>query len=241
MSALARTALATVVAVAGLAQVSTASAASATQNPVNQIIGGTQADDLAVVQLQFSQNGGTYYCTGELISSQWVLTAQHCTENDKSMRVYVSNSTTMRGTARVADRWINSPNGDVALVHLPTPVTNVKPMRVTNGFTPRSGMTGVIEGYGLRSGRNPASHLYKANVSITGSSYDTYGGPAIHLQGIDGASNHGDSGGPLLVNGVIVGVDSTGDKADPGSDIHAGSNYANISASRQWIYDVSGI
>ena len=41
--------------------------------------------------------------------------------------------------------------------------------------------------------------------------------------------------------GVIVGVCSTGDVADPGSDIHAGSNYANLTASRSWIRSVTGV
>ena len=64
---------------------------------------------------------------------------------------------------------------------------------------------------------------------------------AIHVQGIDGASNHGDSGGPLVINGQIVGVCSTGDTADPGSNIHAGSNYSNITGHRAWIRQTAGV
>lgn len=114
-------------------------------------------------------------------------------------------------------------------------------MPLADSYDATTGGSGGIEAYGLRANRVPTSGLYKADVSVLGESAEAYGGGAIHLEGVNGSSNHGDSGGPLIVNGQIVGVCSTGDSADPASEIHTGSNYANLTASRQWITDVTGV
>ena len=157
------------------------------------------------------------------------------------MNVYLSNSTSNRGTPIAVDDMQNSSNGDAALVHLGEPAPVNQNMPLADSYDATAGDSGVIEGYGLRANRVPTSRLYKADVSILGESTDAYGGRAIHLEGVNGSSNHGDSGGPLIVNGQIVGVCSTGDSADPGSDFHADSNYANLTDSRQWIADVTGV
>ena len=205
------------------------------------VVGGTVANDPRIVQLRFGQNGSTHGCTGEAIGAEWVLTARHCTDGISWMDVHYSNSTRFPGAPTPADAVYNSPYGDVALVHLSTPheLSSYAPM--ADAYTPQPGDSGRIYGYGLRANRVRADHLYTAKVTVTGSSRDAYGGQAIHVTGVTGASNHGDSGGPLFVNGRIVGVCSTGDTADPGADINAGSNYANLTAHRQWIQQVSGI
>jgi len=255
----AATATAAVAAAATLGAASPAHAASTagTMTPIGQspahatvttqsnhfsphIIGGTVAYNPAYVQLIFGQDGGTYGCTGEAIGSQWVLTARHCVDGISWMDVYYSNSTTNRGTAHPADQVGYSPNGDVALVHLASPKALNSYAHMTSSYTPRQ-ETGTIYGYGLRANQTPTDHLYKANVEINAISTDAYGGEALHVNGIDGASNHGDSGGPLVVGGEIVGVCSTGDSADPGSNTQAGSNYASLTDSRSWVQQVTGI
>ncbi len=204
------------------------------------IIGGTSATSPYIVQLVFKQGSGTYGCTGEAISSQWVLTAQHCVDGTTAMNVYYSNDTTNPGTPIAADRLYGSPSGDVALVHLSTAKTTSY-AQLASSYTAPSGDAGTIYGYGLRAGGVQPDHLYKATVNVLGGSTDAYGGSAVHVQGVSGASNHGDSGGPLVVGGVVVGVCSTGDVADPGSDTHASSNYANLTGSRSWISSTAGV
>ncbi|MBQ1444692.1 MAG: S1 family peptidase [Renibacterium sp.] len=206
------------------------------------IVGGTKAPATPwAVQLVFVQNGGTYGCTGEAISADWILTANHCIDGDTSMNVYYSNSTTNRGTAIKADKWVTSGKGDVALVHLSQSKNLGSYPALADSYTATSGDAGKIMGYGRRANAANADGLYQANVTVIGKSTDAYSGTAVHIKGVDGAANHGDSGGPLIVGGKIVGVCSTGDDQDPGANTQAGSNYANLTASRSWIKSTSGV
>lgn len=206
-----------------------------------KIIGGTSTTSPYIVQLVFGQSGGTYGCTGEAISANWVLTAQHCIDGTEWMDVYYSNSTSNPGTPVAADEVYGSSYGDVALVHLSTSKSVSTYGSLATSYTATAGDSGTIYGYGLRANQQQSTGLYKASVNVLGASTDAYSGKAVHVQGVNGASNHGDSGGPLIVGGKIVGVCSTGDEADPGSNINATSNYANLTASRSWIKSTSGV
>lgn len=223
----------------------TATAAYAVPTPdgnTPDIIGGTRAPATPwEVQLIFGQGGGTFGCTGEQLNASWVLTANHCVDGDQFMDVYQSNSTSNLGPAHPADAVYSAPNGDIGLVHLQTAAGLSSYPSLDLGYSARSSGTGTIMGYGNRANSAPSDGLYQATVNLAGSSTDAYGGDAQHLTGVDGASNHGDSGGPLLVGGSVVGVCSTGDVADPGADIHAGSNYAILSQSASWISSTAGV
>lgn len=211
--------------------------------PTEYIVGGHATNSPNIVQLSFDTPGqeGSFACTGEAISDEWILTARHCTEDSVNMKAYYSNDTHNPGRASHADRVVNSPYGDVGLVHLSTPHPVSQYARLGDGYDPRQGDSGDIYGYGLRGNQVPADWLFTARVNVLGQSTDAYHGAAVHVRGVNGASNHGDSGGPLVINGVIVAVCSTGDTADPGSDINAGSNYANLNDHRDWIAQETGV
>ncbi|MBA8989966.1 secreted trypsin-like serine protease [Curtobacterium pusillum] len=214
---------------------------AATVSP--QVIGGEPAPSTPwEVQLVFQQGGtATFGCTGEQLNASWVITARHCVDGTTAMNVYHSNSTTNRGPATAADRLYSAPAGDIALVHLRTPKSLASYAQLDLGYSPRSSGTGTILGYGNRANSVPTTGLYQATVSLTGSSTDAYRGIAQHVTGVSGASNHGDSGGALVVNGRVVGVCSTGDVADPGANTHAGSNYAVLAQSASWIRSTAGV
>ena len=226
--------------------VSTSAVAAGPDNTIRStdIVGGQKAPTTPwAVQLVF-RTGGTasYACTGEQINASWVLTARHCIDGVTSMQVYHSNSTTSPGTAIAVDRVAAAPVGDIALVHLSQSKTLGSYPSLNLGFqATSSGTTGTIMGYGLRANSVQSDGLYQATVGLTGRSTDAYGGVAQHLNGTTGAANHGDSGGPLIVNGQIVAVCSTGDEADPGANTRAGSNYAVLSQSASWIRSTAGL
>lgn len=221
-----------------LATASSASASTTTAPGGSDqfIVGGSRAAETPwVVQLAFQQGGDTYGCTGEQLNDSWVLTARHCVDGDTAINVYHSNDTTNRGPATKADDWGYAPKGDVALVHLSTPHPLSSYPKLNFTYTAKPSGSAKVMGYGLRANRQQPDGLYQATVSLSGSSTDAYRGKAQHNTGVTGASNHGDSGGPMIVNGAIVAVCSTGDTADPGADKHAGSNYALISQASDWI------
>lgn len=68
------------------------------------------------------------------------------------------------------------------------------------------------------------NHLRRAEVSQSYQSRDQYWSDVYRLEGIDGTSNHGDSGGPFIVNGKLVGINILAS--------HVADNY--------WIGEVSG-
>ncbi|WP_236788799.1 trypsin-like serine protease [Amycolatopsis sp. GM8] len=180
---------------------------------------------------------GGFECSGTIIAAQWVLTAQHCL-NSPGMHVKVGSVTLQQGTDADVDRQLASPNGDIALLHLATPVNTTYMQLATSD--PATGSTNQIYGWGRTQGTNPPSSTLKtANVQVTGTSTDAFGGPAIASRGINGSAWHGDSGGPELSGGVQVGVCSTGNNT--GSQTNGTQNYAKVSASRSWIRQNAGV
>lgn len=213
-----------------------------TNGMANAIGGGVPIHNQSIVQLDVGSQYATWKCTGEAIASQWVLTARHCTDSINSANVYYSNSTTDRGPAYKGDRFLASPNGDVGLIHLASPHAITYYSKLATSYTPKAGETMTIAGYGHRSGGALSDGLYRAKVEVLGAGDDLYGGSGIHVQGIDGNPNKGDSGGPMRnSDNRIVGVDSRGDYSDGGTGIHSRSYWANITASRDWIKQQTGV
>ena len=229
----------TTVSTIGLAPVANAaSTASATPS----IIGGSVAPATPwAVQLTFVQGFNKYGCTGEQINASWVITAKHCVDGISSMDVFHSNSTSSRGTAAPANAVYSAPAGDIGLVHLARPYALSSYPTLNLSYGAQSSGTGTILGYGRRANSVQSTGLYQATENLTGSGSDAYGGRAQHVNGSDGAANHGDSGGPLIIGNNIVAVCSRGDVADPGADIHAVSYYAILSQSAAWIRTTAGV
>jgi len=181
-------------------------------------------------------NGG-FECSGTIIAPQWVLTAQHCL-NSPGIHVKVGNVTLQQGTEADVDQQKASPDGDIALLHLTTAVDTTY-MKLGTG-NPPTGSTNQIYGWGRTEGTSPPSSTLKtADVRVTGTSTDAFGGTAIASEGVNGAAWHGDSGGPQLSDGVQVGVCSTGENS--GSDPQGTQNYASIASSRSWISTTAGV
>jgi secreted trypsin-like serine protease len=220
--------------------VATAGFAAADPSPTPNIIGGTTVESApwgAQVFWDDQTEYGGFECSGTIISAEWVLTAQHCL-NAPGMHVKVGDVALGSGTESAVDQQQASPNGDMALLHLATPIeTTYVQLADTD---PANGDTNQIYGWGRTEGDSPPSDTLKtADVQVTGTSTDAFGGEAIASQGVTGASWHGDSGGPELAGGVQVGVCSTGENS--GSDPNGTQNYASVAGNRAWIQQTAGV
>jgi secreted trypsin-like serine protease len=181
-----------------------------------------------------------FNCSGTVIAARWVMTAVHCLDQDGSgMHVKVGSNTLFSGTDIAVDGKYESPNGDIALLHLAS-ATSTGPISL-GGADPSTGSTNQLYGWGRTTPTGPpASALKTANVQVTGRSTDAYGGRAIQSVGINGSAWKGDSGGPQVSGGVQVGVASTVQNQS-GTNTRGTNNYASVASSRSWIRTTAGV
>jgi hypothetical protein len=172
-----------------------------------------------------NRDGSTAICSGTLIAPAVVLTAAHCLAFDPvaGIAAVFADGVTRRDYAAAAFlphpqyRLARASVADVGIVLLETAVPDVAPLPLGRR-SPRPGSAGTIVGYGQDNGgraggkrvgtvrlrrcprvvrvRNGTVRLGKSLCWRPGS------------QGSDTCS--GDSGGPLLVDGVVAGVTSGG-------------------------------
>jgi len=172
-------------------------------------------------------------CSGTLIASRWVLSARHCVDESPT-HVLVGDVRRGQGTRANVTRVVINAEGDMALLRLATSV-NRTPARLANA-NPPVGATSHIYGWGTTEVGNglPVSEVLKrAAVRMEGIDGDAYGGPALQGVWVNGTAGYGDSGGPQIYNGAVVGVCSTGD--------YTRVWYASVAVHRAWIRSVTGI
>lgn len=210
----------------------------------HRIVAGT-----AVSQSRFNsvfpflaQPGG---CTATLIASRWVLSAAHC-GSPSSIRF----SSTNRGSGGFSvsvsavhrhPNWNSNraAANDVMLVRLSQSVTNIPFARVagvnTGTVSVAAGLEATVVGWGQRGEElSPPSSLHEARVLLISPQRTNM----ISIQGHRSGSVrtgvcYGDSGGPLLLNGVQVGTVNGG----PAPCENGLANYANVqwSSNRDWL------
>jgi secreted trypsin-like serine protease len=194
------------------------------------IIGGNTVSS-APWSAQIFRDGGSFTCSGSIISAEWVLTAAHCTSNGITVRV----GSVDRGSGTVARVTRFFTNNDLALLRLDRTInTSFVTLASAN---PPVGATNAIFGWGMtcRSGCQPAPVLKTANVRVTTTNArDAFGGQAIGSTAITGNAWRGDSGGPEFYQGQQVGVASTADGV-------ARQFYGSVAFNRSWIRATSGV
>ncbi|MFD5919101.1 S1 family peptidase [Kitasatospora sp. NPDC058201] len=178
---------------------------------------------------------GQQWCTGALIAPTKVLTAGHCvTEADDptTLRV-IAGRTDLTGTGgqerrvksfKVDPRFTSALAHDSAVLTLDRPLRQ-RTVRVAGKGDEklyRYGRTATVYGYGRTGDGQPGTHLKQAVLRLAAPVdcfpyADAETSPLLKVCGMPGPGTtdsicKGDSGGPLVVDGVVIGVVSTGNK-----------------------------
>lgn len=200
------------------------------------IIGGGYAQSGPWAARLFS--GGRQTCSATIIAPTWILTAKHCVSGGQLSFRVGSLDQTSGGTTANGSQVYTHTSSDLALVRLDRSVSTTYATLGQPGSV-SVGQSVQVYGWGATSqcGEeiNCQSRLLKvANVTVTGGCRDAYNGSAICARRGNGITAGGDSGGPMMANGVQVGVAST-------SDRQTTTAYTNVTQYRSWIQSIAGV
>jgi len=164
--------------------------------PASALSGGTVDTNPAVVSVGYGR------CTGVQISESIVLTAAHCAVPRAGFLTVKSDGWYDPTQSLFIDRFVRSSGGDVAIAHLEKPHPLASYPRVNLNYKPAVGQTGVIYGAGSPTGGQQRT----APITVVASGAYVAGGPTIQVNAPNAGPRNGDSGGPLIVDGAVVGV-----------------------------------
>gem|GEM_PF-2195943 len=167
--------------------------------PAGAVINGTSSS-LGAFTLRLGGNG---YCTGVAIGRRLVATAAHCA---RGMRVLTGSGaigvTGISNNAVLDDGRRVSVKGDAAILKLAAPLPNsVSPVTVGDG----GGDTFTIAGYGTTDERTRTASATLHEATLVAAEPRALIDPN-RTGSISASACFGDSGGPVIRGGMLVGI-----------------------------------
>ncbi|XP_076748628.1 chymotrypsin-2-like [Xylocopa sonorina] len=211
-----------------IAALAAANATSLTQNLDPRIVNGQDVKSGEIPFQVSLQKNGRHFCGGSVLNANYILTAAHCVVDQGTNievvvgtvnlqvrpAVYQATKIIVHEKYTPSNNWMN----DIALIRVNKeiakgPQVSYVPLPSANEPV-RAGAEAIVSGWGrLRLNGPTTDKLQKARIFITDQTtcknvYHTIFDSQICAndpQTEKGACN-GDSGGPLTVNGKIVGI-----------------------------------
>ncbi|WP_189260311.1 S1 family peptidase [Trueperella pyogenes] len=218
------------------------------------ISGGEKADSEYIVQIATQTNkestqAGTESkkidrCTGSALNSEWIITADHCVEDaasQTSSNIYFSNDKEKPGDPISSAEIVRGPSADLALIKLSKPHELSQYATLASDHEVTVGQEGYIYGYGRGSKGEAVSWLRRATVTQRDEGRDAFWNKTYGLVGKDGISNHGDSGGPFIVNNKLVGITVSGPHVANDYWVGEVSNAVLLAPFVEWITKTTGV
>ena len=219
-----------------------------------KVVGGTTVSVAPtwMAALWIDTGSGIDFCSGTLIDTQWIMTAAHCVEmgNAPVITAQIGQADiTEPANLAVVDKIVISPNydsdtmyGDIALLHITTPQyvpTVTLPYRNASSSELYVGFQMRVYGWGETSAGvtidNASATPYLQTATLTFQGFD-YDFPDHIFAGDYGKDTcFGDSGSPLLFEGIQYGITSFGFTYTCGTGVPGG--YTDVSNYSNWISD----
>jgi secreted trypsin-like serine protease len=207
-----------------------------------RIVGGQYAKEQQFPYQVALLRNGIFDCGGSIISDVYILTAAHCLQNVTASRLTVVHGSVFvhGGRKEQVSKIILHKNytpfiDDIALLKLKKPLKFdkfTKPILLRLDPVPAVS-TVIISGFGQTATFQPVTTKLKFNVVVAaGECFD----PRIMClySDVNNGACFGDSGGPAVYNGQLVGVTSFG---IGGCGTENPDGYTKVSYFYNWIID----